>query len=240
MSRQHAIEPRAAVAANNLAWIYVSGNRNLEWPYGATNPRSLMLRTHAQTAGCSLTAQQPENNIVRVAIQALSAACGGAQSIHTNSFDEALALPSERAARIALIAESHLRLTGRALVADANDVVLALWQAPQVIVAHGTEDDPLFFFGNAAAMARFETTPEAFVGSPSRFSAEAPLRSERQALLDRVSRHGFIADYAGVRISAQGRRFRIEQATVWNLIDANGAVHGQAATFDRWTDLPAG
>jgi methylmalonyl-CoA mutase N-terminal domain/subunit len=69
---------------------------------GVTNPRALALRFHAQTGGSTLTAQQPENNIVRVAIQALSAVCGGAQSIHTNSFDEALALPTERAAHIAL------------------------------------------------------------------------------------------------------------------------------------------
>ncbi len=70
--------------------------------YGAKNPRSWLLRFHAQTAGCTLTAQQPENNIVRVAIQALAAVLGGAQSLHTNSMDEALALPSEKAVRIAL------------------------------------------------------------------------------------------------------------------------------------------
>jgi methylmalonyl-CoA mutase N-terminal domain/subunit len=70
--------------------------------FGATNPKALALRFHAQTAGSTLTAQQPENNIVRVAVQALSAVCGGAQSIHTNGFDEALALPTERSAKIAL------------------------------------------------------------------------------------------------------------------------------------------
>ncbi len=70
--------------------------------FGATNPKALALRFHAQTGGSTLTAQQPENNIVRVAIQALSAVCGGAQSLHTNSYDEALALPTERAAKIAL------------------------------------------------------------------------------------------------------------------------------------------
>jgi methylmalonyl-CoA mutase N-terminal domain/subunit len=70
--------------------------------FGATNSRALALRFHAQTGGSTLTAQQPENNIVRVAIQALAAVCGGAQSLHTNSFDEALALPTERAATIAL------------------------------------------------------------------------------------------------------------------------------------------
>ncbi|RME83024.1 MAG: methylmalonyl-CoA mutase [Caldilineae bacterium] len=70
--------------------------------YGAKDPRSWLLRTHAQTAGVSLTAQQPENNIVRVAIQSLAAVLGGTQSLHTNSMDEALALPSEKAVTIAL------------------------------------------------------------------------------------------------------------------------------------------
>ena len=70
--------------------------------YGATDERAMMCRFHTQTAGVSLTAQQPENNIARVAIQALSAALGGTQSLHTDSFDEALALPTEKAARIAL------------------------------------------------------------------------------------------------------------------------------------------
>ncbi len=70
--------------------------------FDATNPKALALRFHAQTGGSTLTAQQPENNIVRVAIQALSAIAGGAQSLHTNSFDEALALPTEHAATVAL------------------------------------------------------------------------------------------------------------------------------------------
>lgn len=141
------------------------------------------------------------------------------------------------AARIALIAESHDRLLGRTLVPPGGDPVMALWEAPAVIVAHGAEPDPLFFFANRAALARFEASPEQFIGMASRLSAEAPLRDERQVLLDRVARDGFIADYAGVRISAQGRRFRIEHAVVWNLLDAAGQVHGQAACFDRWTEL---
>src|SRR5438132_11478727 len=70
--------------------------------FGAKDPRSWMLRFHTQTAGCSLTAQQPYNNIVRVAIQGLAAVLGGTQSLHTNSLDETLALPTEEAARIAL------------------------------------------------------------------------------------------------------------------------------------------
>src|SRR6202044_2328764 len=70
--------------------------------FGAENPRSWMLRFHTQTAGSTLTAQQPENNIVRTTLQALAAVLGGTQSLHTNGFDEALSLPTENAARIAL------------------------------------------------------------------------------------------------------------------------------------------
>jgi len=76
--------------------------RTMRERFGAKNPRSWMLRFHTQTAGSTLTAQQPENNIVRTALQALAAVLGGTQSLHTNSFDEALALPTEEAARVAL------------------------------------------------------------------------------------------------------------------------------------------
>jgi methylmalonyl-CoA mutase N-terminal domain/subunit len=76
--------------------------RHLRFKYGAKSPRSWKLRFHTQTAGCSLTAQQPENNIVRTAFQALAAVLGGTQSLHTNSMDETLALPSEKAVTIAL------------------------------------------------------------------------------------------------------------------------------------------
>jgi methylmalonyl-CoA mutase N-terminal domain/subunit len=76
--------------------------RRMRDKYGAKNPRSWMLRFHTQTAGCSLTAQQPENNIVRTALEALAAVLGGTQSLHTNSMDETLALPSEKAVTIAL------------------------------------------------------------------------------------------------------------------------------------------
>ncbi|WP_420639398.1 acyl-CoA mutase large subunit family protein [Candidatus Poriferisocius sp.] len=87
--------------------------------YGATNPKSLMCRFHTQTAGVSLTAQQPENNIARVAIQALSAVLGGTQSLHTDSYDEALALPTEKAARIALRTQQIVaHETGAASVVD--------------------------------------------------------------------------------------------------------------------------
>ena len=96
-AHNHFFQEVAKFRAARRLWAGIMSER-----FGATNPRATALRFHAQTGGSTLTAQQPENNVVRVAIQALSAVAGGAQSIHTNSFDEALALPSEHAARIAL------------------------------------------------------------------------------------------------------------------------------------------
>jgi methylmalonyl-CoA mutase N-terminal domain/subunit len=87
----------AKFRAARRMWAHIMEER-----FGATNPKARMLRFHTQTGGVTLTAQQPENNIVRVALQGFAAVCGGTQSLHTNGFDEALALPSERAAKIAL------------------------------------------------------------------------------------------------------------------------------------------
>src|SRR5207302_943148 len=91
------LEEIAKFRAARRIWAKIMRDR-----FGAQNPRSWMLRFHAQTAGSSLTAQQPDNNVVRVTIQALAAVIGGTQSLHTNSKDEALALPSEAAAKLAL------------------------------------------------------------------------------------------------------------------------------------------
>jgi methylmalonyl-CoA mutase, N-terminal domain len=96
-AHNHFFQEVAKFRAARRLWAGIMRDR-----FGASSPRALALRFHAQTGGSTLTAQQPENNVVRVAIQALSAVCGGAQSIHTNSFDEALALPTEHAATIAL------------------------------------------------------------------------------------------------------------------------------------------
>jgi methylmalonyl-CoA mutase N-terminal domain/subunit len=96
-AHNHFFQEVAKFRAARRLWARIMRER-----FGVTNPKAQALRFHAQTGGSTLTAQQPENNIVRVAIQALSAVAGGAQSIHTNGYDEALALPSERAARIAL------------------------------------------------------------------------------------------------------------------------------------------
>ena len=82
-----------------------------------------------------------------------------------------------------------------------------------------------------------DTTWDELTRMPSRLTAEAPNREERARLMERVTRDGFIADYSGVRISKTGRRFRIDQATVWNLLTTSGAPCGQAAMFHQWTFL---
>jgi methylmalonyl-CoA mutase N-terminal domain/subunit len=103
-AHNHFFQEVAKFRAARLLWAEIMRDR-----FGATNPKAQALRFHAQTGGSTLTAQQPENNVARVTVQALSAVCGGAQSIHTNAFDEALALPTERSARIALRTQQILQ-----------------------------------------------------------------------------------------------------------------------------------
>ena len=97
MARTTLFEEAAKFRAARRIWADTMATR-----FGAGEPRSRMLRFHTQTAGVQLTAQQPLNNVVRVAVQGLAAVLGGTQSLHTNAYDEALALPSEAAARLAL------------------------------------------------------------------------------------------------------------------------------------------
>lgn len=148
---------------------------------------------------------------------------------------------SETMLRHAQVLAGSLRhFTGRELlpaVADPAEFARHLFAAPFVLVSHGTEADPVLNYGNARALALWETTWEALTRMPSRLTAEAPNREERARLLAQVTQHGFIDDYSGIRISTRGRRFRIAQATVWNLRDETGHPCGQAAMFARWEFL---
>lgn len=132
-----------------------------------------------------------------------------------------------------LLCESYRRLTGKQLVPSGIPAgELASWlysRAPFAVLAHNTESDPIFIYGNKAAQRLFEYAWTELVALPSRLSAEAPERGERQRFLEQVAQHGFIDGYSGVRITKSGKRFRIENATVWQLIDADGRCHGQAA-----------
>jgi hypothetical protein len=145
-----------------------------------------------------------------------------------------------QAANAQLIASSHLRLLRRPLLPDGEDggdTAKRLYHAPFVVLAHDAAPDPVFFYANLAAQKLFELSWWDMVRLPSRHSAEPLAREERRRLLDRVARQGYIDDYAGVRIASSGRRFRIDGATVWNLLDDDGRNVGQAAAFADWIAL---
>ena len=135
------------------------------------------------------------------------------------------------------LARSLKHWTGRELlpgVSPSAELAQKIFEAPFVVVSHGTEADPVLNYGNAAALALWEMSWAELTRTPSRLTAEAPNREERARLLATVTQHGFIDDYSGVRISKSGRRFRISRATVWNLLTAEGKPCGQAAMFSEW------
>lgn len=138
-----------------------------------------------------------------------------------------------------LLLQSFRRWTGRELAAGTHPGNLAktLFDAPFVLVSHGPEADPVLNYGNRLALELWELTWEELVSTPSRLTAETPDRAERERLLAEVTAQGYIDHYSGVRISKHGRRFRIEGATVWNLLDEAGRYCGQAATFSHWVFL---
>ena len=102
------------------------------------------------------------------------------------------------------------------------------------VVSHGTEKDPIFKYGNKKALELFEMGFEEFIKMPSRNSAEPMHQKERTQFMKQVTENGFVSNYEGVRISKNGKRFKIQDAIVWNVIDENKNYCGQAATFGRW------
>jgi len=112
-----------------------------------------------------------------------------------------------------------------------------LFNAPFVVLSHDSSPEPLLNYANLAGLRLFGLAWEELIRLPSRQTAEPVHREERARLLETVTRQGYIDDYRGIRISRTGRRFRIEQATVWNLLDENYTACGQAATFSEWQYL---
>lgn len=139
-----------------------------------------------------------------------------------------------------ILMDSYRHWTGEELLprrGELREQALALYHSPFVVVSHGTQADPILNYGNATALALWEMPVEQLLRTPSRLTAEPVHRDERAQLMARTTRDGFVNDYRGIRISAKGRRFRIDRATVWNLINAGGERVGQAATFSEWTFL---
>lgn len=136
-----------------------------------------------------------------------------------------------------LLQNSYQRLVGSTLVPPGNGAGWLYDQAPFAVLAHNTDPDPRFIYANRTAQLCFEYSWDEITRLRSRLSAEAPNQAERQHLLDAVSRDGFVSDYRGLRIAKSGRRFWIEQGTVWQLVDEDGVQRGQAALFRSWRDV---
>jgi MEKHLA domain len=112
-----------------------------------------------------------------------------------------------------------------------------LFNARFVIVSHNTEPDPVFNYGNQAALDLWEFDWQQFTTLPSRLSAEPLAQIHRDRLLLEVKNQGYIANYRSVRISRTGQRFWVEDATIWNVTDDQGKDIGQAATFSKWKPI---
>jgi hypothetical protein len=151
-------------------------------------------------------------------------------------------------AQIRTIAQSLKHWTGRDLIdgwplpaatggTAEEEFAARIFHAPFVLVSHGVEPDPVLNYGNQTALTLWEMSWDELTRTPSRLTAEAPNREERARLLATVTRQGVIDDYSGIRISRSGRRFRILQATVWNLVTGGGQYAGQAALFAHWEFL---
>ena len=139
-----------------------------------------------------------------------------------------------------LLMNSYRHWVGRDLlqrVGGLEEQAHTLFLAPFVVVSHGTEEDPILNYGSHLALTLWEMTWDELLQTPSRLTAEVVNRAEREWMLERARTRGYVDNYRGVRISNRGRRFLIENAIVWSVIDQTGRRLGQAATFSHWTFL---
>lgn len=136
--------------------------------------------------------------------------------------------------------DSYRHWIGKDLVErtlDAHQQARLLFEASIVVVSHGVGVDPILNYGNQTALDLWELSWDQFIRTPSRLTAEPDDRAERDRMLTQARTDGYFDGYRGVRISSTGRRFRVEQALIWNVIDSVGSPLGQAATFSQWTNL---
>lgn len=139
-----------------------------------------------------------------------------------------------------LIQRSFEELLGYPLIntgLDDNDCAEQLFYAPFVLLSHDTSNDPLFNYANAKGLELFGLNWDELIVMPSRLSTGEADSAEREAILAQVNQKGFIENYCGVRVSKTGKRFKIDNAIVWNLTDEEGVYQGQAACFSDWTVL---
>ena len=186
--------------------------------FGATNPKSLMLRFHTQTAGVQLTAQQPEVNLVRVAIQGLAAVLGGTQSLHTNSYDEAIALPTEKSARLALRTQQVL--------AFETDVTATVDPFAGSYVVESMTDD-------------LEEAARELMGASRSWAAPSPAieRGYQKGEIERSAYAVTQAHRAGERVVVGVNRFTLDEVEPYEPLRVDPTI--EAAQAARLADLRA-
>ncbi len=141
---------------------------------------------------------------------------------------------------IQLLHNSLQALTGQNLIKkdeSQEEAARHIFHAPFALLSHNTAADPVLTYGNRTALDLFELMWEELIVTPSRYTAEATDREKRARLMTQVETDGFIDDYSGIRLSKNGRRFRMNQTLIWNLTDEEGSFCGQAAMFANWTFL---
>lgn len=136
--------------------------------------------------------------------------------------------------------DSYRHWTGRELIeriGGTRQQARMLFEAPFIVVSHGIELDPILNYGNQTALDLWEFSWDQLIQTPSRLTAEPNDRSERGRMLEQARLNGYFDGYRGVRISSTGRRFLVERALIWTVIDSAGRPIGQAATFSHWSTL---
>jgi hypothetical protein len=119
---------------------------------------------------------------------------------------------------------------------DVESISRDIFFAPFAVLSHGTEADPIFNYANQCALDLFEMSWEEFIKLPSRRSAEIESQAARDRVMQQVSENGYVDDYTSVRISSKGKRFKVSNTTIWNLIE-DDHYYGQAALIRKWDYL---
>jgi hypothetical protein len=148
-------------------------------------------------------------------------------------------LQKELLQHIQLLLYSFHHWTGNNLIPITNyqspvEIANLLFNANLVVVSHGTQADPILNYGNQKALDLWKMDWHTFISTPSRYTAEVMECSEREQLLAQAKSQGYISNYRGIRIASTGDRFYIDQAIIWNVVDEEGKLWGQAATFRNW------